>query len=206
MLSSDIIDFYLTQAPYAHADKPDSAQSIDLADYGWTGSKPLNELMQYVMLRHLRTDGSLNLFFTAANDVSSKSKEMFGDLTDFAEREYGAVLCIKRSLKLKDDNTCECQLTETYATCLFRHIRNSIAHGNYRIEGDSILLLDQASSIGTQNPSFTFVMLTTVSFMTELARLIVSGYASFLLSDEEKESIRGLSYRVPRKIVLEMED
>ena len=206
MLPNEIIDFYLTHAPYAHADKPDSVQSTDLADYGWTGNKPLNELMQYVMLHHLRTDGSSNLFFTAANDVSSKSKEVFGDLGDFPKREPGAVLCIKRNLKLKDNNTCECQLTEAYANCLFRHIRNAIAHGNYHTEGDSILMLDQASSIGTLNPSFTFVMVTTITFMNELARLIVSGYESFLLSEEDQERIRGLSYRVPRKIVLEMKD
>ena len=206
MLPGELIDFYLTRAPHAHADKPDSAKSIDLADFGWTGSKPLNELMQYVVIRHLKADGSSNIFFSAANDVSSKCKEVFGDLSDFSNKECGALLCIKKNLELKDNNTCECKLIEAYSTCLFRHIRNSIAHGNYQINDDSILMLDQASNIAAPKPKYTFVMLTTISFLVEFANLITAAYESFSFTPEDKERLKGLSYRVPRRIVLEMKE
>lgn len=206
MLPTEIVDFYLTHAPYAHSDKPISAQSIDLSVHGWSGNAALNALMQYVMLRHLSDDRKSGLFFTAANDVSTKCEEVFGDLDAYADKGPGALICIKKNLKLKDDNTCIAELTETYATCLFRHIRNAIAHANYRIAGDTILLLDQASKIETPNPNYTFVMLTTISFLKEFARVITSSYESFELCPEDKERLKGLTYRIPRSIVLNLKE
>lgn len=211
MLSSAIIDFYLTRAPYAHSDKPVSKCSIDLADFGWAGTTPLHRLMQFIVFHHKDNHGAPNLRFTAGADaMDAIGKTLAGSqdlgIISLRSMELGGVFCIKRKLTMKGDYSCTCELIEAYGTCFFRHIRNSIAHGNYREEDDLVLFLDQGSSMGTKDPKYTCAFMTSVSFLEDLSQLVLGGYEAFAADETLLGSLKGVSYRVPKNLSLSVDD
>lgn len=196
-LSADIIDFYLTKAPHAHSDKPDSAQSLDLASRGWEKTK-LDRLMKWVATEHSEGPG---VTFSLSNDVSKKAKiieEKFN-----SSKAVGGAFCIKRNLACGEDNTISCRLTETYATCFFRHLRNSIAHGNYRIDGSDIVTFkDQACSMGTANPAPTAIFITRIAFLKRLNEVVEQGPSAIT----DQDIANAPRYRVERKIDVDVVD
>ena len=77
-LDESIIDFYLTHAPYAHSDKPDSVLSLDLKDRGWFKNEPLDRLAKWIYVNHMAGKG-LGIRFTLATGVNRIVSEKWGD-------------------------------------------------------------------------------------------------------------------------------
>ena len=75
-LSSELIDFYLVQSPYAHSDKPSSARSVDLQSLGWEKTN-LDLLMRWITKE--LGDGGLEarLSFTIANKIPNELLQSF---------------------------------------------------------------------------------------------------------------------------------
>lgn len=201
-LPSEIVDYYLTCSPYAHSDKPASMHSLDLSTLQWEKGK-LGNLMKWIVSQHLSSEGESCIHFSISNDVKEISEVLFAGITLSAQNENGGVFCIKNSLKASEDNSINCKLTETYITCFFRHIRNSIAHGNYEYNQDSDLILfkDQASAIGTSNARPTAVFQTSIEFLNQLKTVVSAGPDQ--LDEVRLSSVP--SYRVERKITADVE-
>lgn len=176
---SDIYGFYLLRCPYAKSDQSSasSSQSINLADYKWMGSK-LDDLMQWICRHFTNDDGNLQLVF----QVSDAANETIANLGLNKEVVClscpRAVLQIGSKVTISENGECRVRLKESYATCLFRHIRNAFAHGNYHIGANGrILLLDTSSKPNTseRNTKFTFGMVTTLDFLRNLISVVENG-------------------------------
>lgn len=202
-LPNAIVDYYLTHSPHAHSDKPTSAQSLDLSMLKWE-KRRLGSLMKWIVSQHLSSKGDSRIRFSISNDVKETSELLFVDSIPSTKNENGGVFCIKNSLKASENNSINCKLTETYITCFFRHIRNSIAHGNYEFDSRSNLIMfkDQASAIGTNNPRPTAAFQTSVEFLNQLMAIISAGPDQ--LDESQLSSVP--SYRVERKMVADVED
>ena len=203
LLPNEIIDFYLVRAPYAHSDKPSSVQSLDLSTLQWEKRK-LGTLMEWIVFQHISADGESRIHFSISNDVHRTSDRLFAVQSPSTLNENGGIFCIKKNLRANEDNSISCKLTETYATCFFRHIRNSIAHGNYEYDQGTGLIMfrDQASDIGTKDPAFTAVFQTDISFLNQLMKIVTAGPSQ--LGGEKLSRVP--SYRVERKITADIED
>lgn len=205
MLPADIVDFYLTQSPYAHSDKPASAQSIDLSGCGWEKNE-LDKLMKWVTTRCLHTENPGMFAFFISNDVQSKYEQcrLMGEQENAWLNTDGGAFCIKCKISANESNAIKCRLTETYATCFFRHLRNSLAHGNYQYdqEGERVLFLDQASDIGTKTPAQTAFFQADIQFLRDLMFVVKTGPSAI-----EPGEIAGCpSYRVERRVVANVEE
>lgn len=201
-LPANIIDFYMTKVPHAHSDKPDSALAFDLSSAKWEKAK-LDKLMKWVSVRHRAKDGSSGITFSIAKDVKQRGSNLIDPENPFEDESPRGIFCIKNSLKASEDNSIKCVLTEAYATCFFRHIRNSIAHGNYEVNGDDNLILfkDQSNGMGASVPTLTALFLTSFDFLNELIGVVESG--SEKLKDEVVENAP--AYRVNRRVEVDIE-
>lgn len=202
-LPNEIVDYYLIHAPHAHSDKADSAQSLDLSTLRWE-KRRLGDLMKWIVSQHLSAEGKSRIHFSISNDVNETSNSFFVDGALSPKNENGGVFCIKNSLKAGEDNSIHCKLTETYITCFFRHVRNSIAHGNYEYNQDLNLIMfkDQASAVGTNNPKFTAAFQTSVEFLNRLMTVVDAGPDQ--LDEARLSSVP--SYRVERRVTADVED
>lgn len=178
MLPTDIIEFYLTKSPHAHSDKGCSAQSIDLSAYGWEKNH-LDTLMKWVAAKHLNPQhNEAAISFTIAKEIRHADYSSLQEKFEHSDPSgLGGLFCISQKVITDTSNSITCKLTETYATCFFRHIRNSIAHGSYQInsEGTLVLFRDQSSKIGTPDAAATAVLLTNLSVLEELIITIEAG-------------------------------
>ncbi len=197
-LSSELIDFYLVQSPYAHSDKPSSARSVDLQSLGWEKTN-LDLLMRWITKE--LGDGGLEarLSFTIANKIPNELfTELHAQLDNCDKPIQGGCCTISRKIDADSSNKITCKLTETYATCFFRHIRNSIAHGNFSLNKtrDFVLFKDQASAIGSGGESATAALMISIKTLNELRDLITAGPSSI----DEERLVDSPAYRVKRQI------
>lgn len=179
-MPADILKFYLWGSPYAKSDKPCSACSINLADRGFAGSE-LTRLTMWLYMKFSEGDGE-GLLYTASRDINDYVKNIQA-LTGHQK----AVLQINATIKVLSNNRCSLSVDETYATCFFRHVRNSLAHACFTVAGDRVLFMDQSSKMATaqKNVSFTAWIETSFSLLYELMDLIKGGNPSLLPSVEE---------------------
>lgn len=199
-LPQDIIDFYLTRSPHAKSDKADSRLSIDLSTYGWEKAN-LDSLMKWILTHHLTEDGVGNLSFSIANQLDEPTVSKFRETGNQDENaSLGGVLCIKKNINADEGNQIKCVLSETYVTCFFRHIRNSIAHGNYVYDDNTklVCLYDQASNVGTKDPRFNAVLLTSTQFLEELIPIVLGGPEAIPDKQELNSRLSGATYRITR--------
>ncbi|TJW09731.1 hypothetical protein [Parvibacter caecicola] len=207
-LPPEIIDFYLTKAPYAKSDKGSSRQSIRLDSFNWSGAGPLGLLMNWISWHFIDGD-SLLLSFHASKKVD-KRLGLLGLSTNevnlYAQR---GALTISNTISLDEEGQCRCTLNETYCTCFFRHIRNSIAHAFYLCYDNGwVLLRDASCNPGTaeENMSFTGGLLVTLDFLYELMEFVKKGYENGgAMRKELAEGLSGKTYRVELNRTLDLE-
>ena len=176
---SDIYDFYLLRCPYAKSNQSSasSSRSINLADYKWMGSK-LDDLMQWICRHFTNDDGNLQLVFQVSDAVNETIANLGLNKECVCLSCSRAVLQIGNKVTISENGECRVRLKESYATCLFRHIRNAFAHGNYHIGANGrILLLDTSSkpNASEKNTKFTFGMVTTLDFLRNLISVVENG-------------------------------
>ena len=190
-LPAEVIDFYLIRAPYAHSDKPDSAQSVDLSKYKWEKAN-LDRLMKWIVIEHRSGSG---ISFSVSNAVPEKADKILEAFRNAGN--IGGVFTIRNKISSSEDNALKCRLSEAYATCFFRHIRNAIAHGNYRMnEAGFVVFKDQAVAIDSKDPKLTAAFVTTTSFLMMLIDVVKGGPEA--IKDDEIASCP--RYRVNKKI------
>lgn len=196
-LPQDIIDFYLTHSPYAKSDNPDSVQSLALESLGWSGRSPLKRLTDW-MASHFVYEDEIKLRYLAAKKVENTAKRQ-GLLSErILLDSQQALLTIKNQITVDESGDCQCSLKETYASCFFRHVRNSIAHGFYWCFDDEwVLFKDTAQEALKEDATLTACLLVKLDFLIGLINYIQAGYeASTELNAEAKKALAGSPYRI----------
>ncbi len=207
-MPDDLFRFYLLRCPYTKSNKSSStaAGALNLASKGWTRPR-LNQLMQWVSSYFLGSDGQLNLTYYASGAVNESLEKQGLTLEEPDIAPCRASIAINNKLSIDESGRCKLRLTETYATCLFRHIRNSLAHGNFKpLENSYIALFDCSTKPNSENKRYTFGMLTTIAFLYELKKLLESEPPKdFLKGKEQKLSILN-EHRISLSKKVELED
>ena len=134
-----IWDFYVTKSPAEQ-----SAQSISIVNYGWEDTT--NKENGYPALENaLAKNAGIDSFYmirakTIKNTLDSVD---LGNKTICIEHPR-AVLMQNYSVIVDEEENMKLKPEEPRIKCLFRHIRNSFAHGNtYFFENNMMLLEDK---------------------------------------------------------------
>ena len=137
-----IWDFYVTKSPAEQ-----SAQSISFTNYGW--AETTNKENGYPALeKALAESAGIESFNMIRTRTIKDTLNLvgLGDGTICIEHPR-AVLTQKYSVKVDEKEDLQLKPEESRVKCLFRHIRNSFAHGNtYFFENDMMLLEDKDKS------------------------------------------------------------
>lgn len=134
----EIMNFYLLFAPILKPDNKDKSLFglKSLLDYGWAGQQ-LSKLEGLL----LRFSGINNFYLIKADTIDATLDEM--NLGDKICIEHPrAVLKQNVKIKLLEDGSVNIDSQETRMQCLFRHIRNSIAHNHTYLFGNGNILIE----------------------------------------------------------------
>ena len=158
-----VIDFYLIQCPrYGGSDRM-NPQSLDLKRSGWSSDGLLSAAR-----RTLFDYGDLHFVWNGKDFSSAARAKGFYSDERIAKRKSSAILQQNGEICFKRDGTATFSKSEDEFSCLCRHIRNSLAHGNiYRLRNGKILLLDKSDS-----RAFTAYVITTGKRLFNLMELI----------------------------------
>ena len=139
---SMIWDFYVSHAPVIE-DKEDKDKKFglrELKDYDWKGSGDATELEKEL----LKVAGLGRFVMIKADEIDETLQMMdLGVPGEICLEHPRAVLKLECSVSFKEDGRCEIKPREKRMACLFRHIRNSLAHNRiYLSENGEMILLE----------------------------------------------------------------
>ena len=137
-----ILDFYLFHAPVRKDSKEDGDgfELRYLGDYGWAASAELNRLEREM----LKSSGITRFVLVKADTITEILDDMnlVGDMCVAHPR---AVFNQLHKLTVTEYGEMKNSSGEKRLVCIFRHIRNSLAHNRvYLYDGDMIMLEDAA--------------------------------------------------------------
>lgn len=137
-----ILDFYLFHAPVCkdHKEAGDGFELRYLGDYGWASSADLNKLEREM----LKSSGITRFVLVKADTITEILDDMnlVGDICITHPR---AVFNQLHKLTVTEYGEMKNTPGEKRLVCIFRHIRNSLAHNRvYLYDGDMIMLEDAA--------------------------------------------------------------
>ena len=211
-MPDDLFKFYLLRCPYAKSNKSaaSAANALNLADNGWSGAK-LHQLMQWIALSFVGENEQLNLRFLASDNVNGALVRQGFGIDGSLPESPAACILINRRLTINEEGQCKLKLTETYATCFFRHIRNSLAHGNYQeLNSGRIVLRDCSSKSNTSSKDrkYTFGMVTTKQFLHELKNLIENEAPTKVhnATKDKMTVINGYRIKIDKKVQVEIKE
>lgn len=136
-----IWDFFVSHAP-VKKDKTVNSNDFGLrflGDYGWNGNADHTALERAL----IKPAGLGHFVMVRADTIKDTLRSM--NLTDSICWEHPrAVLKQNYNVAVKEDGAVNITNAETRMVCLFRHIRNAMAHNRiyYSDDGNSILLED----------------------------------------------------------------
>ncbi len=136
----EILDFYLFHAPVIKSDSNENVRFglKSLGDYGWKGTPYLNKLEG-----RLLKAANLGMFCIIRADSIKQTLESMELGTRICCEHPRAVLKQLFTVDVMEDGTVNFANKETRMICLFRHIRNSIAHNcTYLFDNGNIMLED----------------------------------------------------------------
>lgn len=132
-----IIEFYLLQAPVMTEKKADCFGHKRLKDYGWNGNGDMTNLEKSL----LNMAGMDSFNFIKAPEIKKTLEKV--NLNDEICFEYPrAVLQQKYKIKIEEGGSVSIPNGETKMECLFRHVRNSLAHNRTYYKNRHLLLED----------------------------------------------------------------
>ena len=134
-----IIEFFLFFAPVLKSDKKDNSFGLkSLRDYGWFGVSSMTKLEGQLL-----KSAGIGIFCFIKSDSIDETLEAMNLGDKICTVHPRAVM--KQNIKLVafEDGSVEVRQQETRMECLFRHVRNSIAHNRtYLFDNDNIMLED----------------------------------------------------------------
>lgn len=134
-----ILDFYLTHTPIKSDEKKSTnGQPVrHLSDYNWKGSSDLTKLE-----RSLLSSSGIPSFVMLKSDSIEGTIQSMQLGNPLCIQHPRAVMSINKKISIREDGKVAIEATETRLACLFRHIRNSIAHGRNHLFSSGNLLLE----------------------------------------------------------------
>ena len=137
-------DFYVSHAPIRknQDEKGEEFGLRCLVDYGWKGVAGLSSLERHL----IRSANLKNTVVIKASGIKETLAAM--NLSDkICCKHPRAVILQEHTIKLEETGKVNITANETRMVCLFRHIRNSLAHNRiYFFENGSMILLEDISN------------------------------------------------------------
>lgn len=135
----DIISFYLLNAPVLKSNKTDNLFGLkSLREYGWIGNSGMSKLEG-----RLLKAANLGMFCFIKSDSISCTLEAMNLGQNVCIEHARAVIRQNYNVIVQEDNTVSITQQETRMECLFRHIRNALAHNHtYDFNNGNIMLED----------------------------------------------------------------
>jgi hypothetical protein len=154
-----IIDYYVSKAPVIKNNGAGDAFGLrSLSEIGWKGSG-LGTLE-----RELIKSSEMTLVFIRSDAITHTLKAMDLDTRICCEHPR-AVLKQSFKLKAKENGEIEVTNSETRMECLFRHIRNSLAHGRTYIFNNSNIMLEDCDDNGVLSARILIKAQTLIDWM-----------------------------------------
>lgn len=164
MQALELVDFYVMRRPRVGGPVGSEPQSIDLSEYRWS-----RKTASQVIVTELFVEGVEFVPSTKNFSANARSKGFYFDKR-ITTKKMSAIF--QQNGHIETRNNMECFIgTECKANCMFRHIRNSIAHGNvFKLTHQKILLLDKSG-----NKALTAYAVTTPTRLYKLMLKLKSG-------------------------------
>lgn len=134
-----IWDFYVSRSFAAS-----TGLLIELVDYGWKNSPSKVDGLPKLEEDLASAAGIDSICFIRAKTIKDtlSAMDLSGEM--ICVEHPRAVLKQNHNVKVDENEQCKIESSESRIVCLFRHIRNSLAHGNtYFFENGRVLLIDK---------------------------------------------------------------
>lgn len=155
-----VIDYYVSKAPVLKSGATGDGFGLrSLATIGWKGNGGLGKLESEL----LKASG-ITLIFIRSDSISNTIKSMDLDSKVCCEHPR-AVLKQGFKLKAKENGQIEVTNSETRMECLFRHIRNSLAHGRTYVFNNEMIMLEDLDENGTLSARIMIKAKTLIDWM-----------------------------------------
>ena len=155
-----IIDYYVSKAPVIKNNGTSDGFGLrSFSEIGWKGSG-LGTLE-----RELIKSSEMALVFIRSDSITNTLKAMDLDTRICCEHPR-AVLKQGFKLKAKENGQIEVTNSETRMECLFRHIRNSLAHGRTYIFNNGIIMLEDSDDNGALSARILIKAQTLIDWMS----------------------------------------
>lgn len=118
-----IFDFYLVNPPIKKDGNSADRNTRWIGDYGWKG------LQLSVLEGNLLKKSKIPFFCLLSSDSIDETASQMSLKGDICPLHPRAVMQINSKISRREDGAYTCTKQETRIACLFRHIRNSLAHG-----------------------------------------------------------------------------
>lgn len=131
-----IFDFYLVHTPVKHDAKAKDGDNRWLGEYGWKGAQDLSRLESLI----LRESGISSFVILKSESIDStlEAMKLLGSICPSCPR---AVFKLNCNIRLNEDGSWSVVAKESRLACVFRHIRNSIAHGQVHSLGNQMVYM-----------------------------------------------------------------
>lgn len=137
-----IVDFYITNTPIRKSEDA-SGSGRWLGEYGWKGASDLRSLES----RLLRVSGITSFVMLKSSKADETIKAMkLGD--EICAEHPRAVLTQECRTTVNEDGSISNTVRESRMVCLFRHVRNAIAHGQSFVLPNNNLILEDKNDFG----------------------------------------------------------
>lgn len=153
-----IVDFYITNTPIKKS-KDVKGSGRWLGDYGWTGSPELRSLEGEL----LKASG-IPMFIMLKSKNADRTIEAMKLNDELCIEHPRAVMTQQYKTTINEDGSITGAVQESRMVCLFRHVRNAIAHGQSYVLPNGNILLDDCDEQG-KTASMIFPSKTLVDWI-----------------------------------------
>ena len=159
-----IYDFYIARPPLKKSKDQKADNLRFLGDYGWAGVAQLNTLERNL----LRKSNICSFIIMKSDSIEMTLAEM--KLKDEVCPDHPrAVMQLNKKISVQEDGVIRIEPSESRMACLFRHLRNGIAHGLlYKFPNENILIEDRDDTSNKSTASILIKSSTLVDWIKEV--------------------------------------
>lgn len=137
-----IVDFYITNTPIKKNKDADGSGRW-LGEYGWKGASDLRSLESKL----LKASGIASFIMLKSSKADATIEALkLGE--EICAEHPRAVLTQECKTTVNEDGSISNTVKESRIVCLFRHVRNAIAHGQSYVLPNGNLILDDKNDFG----------------------------------------------------------
>lgn len=160
-----IIEFYLFNAPTLKNNRNNQFGLKSLKSYGWRGNSDMCKLEREL----LKAANMSSFCFVKSSSIALTLNQMLLGSEKWCIFHLRAVLNQEYNCDVLETGKVEITNKETRMECLFRHIRNSLAHNHVYVFSNGNIVLEDTDA---QNGKITARILLNKSTLLEWIRII----------------------------------